>query len=102
MIDWPATFFAWTTAASFGLLFLALILASIRMIKGPSLADRVVALDFVAVVLIGFAALLAGQFGQSAFLDLAMALALIAFLAAAAFARYAERRRSRETVGDVS
>jgi len=64
----------------------------VRLLQGPSLADRVVALDLVVVVLIALAALLAVRFEQSAFLDLAMVLALIAFLATAAFARYAERR----------
>lgn len=74
------------------LLFLGIAFASFRLVKGPSLADRVVALDFVAVVLVAISALLAILTDHAAFLDVGAALALTAFLATVAFARYAERQ----------
>lgn len=81
-------------AAQLAMILLAtgLALACVRLVRGPSLADRVVALDFVTVVLIAVATLLAIVFDHAAFLDLGAALALIGFLATVAFARYAERR----------
>ena len=67
----------------------------IRLVLGPSLADRVVALDLVTVLLIALAALLAIKTGEAVYLDLGLALALVGFLATVAFARYAERRPER-------
>ncbi len=68
----------------------------IRLVLGPSLADRVVSLDLVTVLLIAFAALLAIKTGEAVYLDLGLALALVGFLATVAFARYAERRPERQ------
>lgn len=67
----------------------------IRLVLGPSLADRVVALDLVTILLIAFAALLALKTGEAVYLDLGLALALVGFLATVAFASYAERRPKR-------
>lgn len=68
----------------------------IRLVLGPSLADRVVSLDLVTVLLIAVAALLALKTGEAVYLDLGLALALVGFLATVAFARYAERRPLRQ------
>ena len=68
----------------------------IRLVLGPSLADRVVALDLVTILLIAVAALLALKTGEAVYLDLGLALALVGFLATVAFARYAERRPERQ------
>ncbi|MEM7022888.1 MAG: monovalent cation/H+ antiporter complex subunit F [Pseudomonadota bacterium] len=80
------------TALGFALLGAGIGFATLRLVLGPGLADRVVALDFVAIALVAIAALLAILFDQAAFLDVGAALALVAFLATVAFARYAERR----------
>lgn len=74
------------------LLGTGLAFACVRLVRGPSLADRVVALDFVTVVLVAVAALLAIVFDHVAFLDVGAALALVGFLATVALARYVERR----------
>ena len=67
----------------------------VRLVLGPSLADRVVSLDLVTVLLIAIAALMALKTGEAVYLDLGLALALVGFLATVAFARYAERRPER-------
>lgn len=76
----------------FALLLLGIVFATVRLVLGPSLADRVVALDYVTVILIAVAGLLYLRTGSAAYLDVAVTLALIGFLATVAFARYAERR----------
>ncbi len=63
-----------------------------RLIKGPSLPDRIIALDLIALFLICFCGVFAGSTGQVAYLDIAVALALVVFLATVALARYTERR----------
>jgi multicomponent Na+:H+ antiporter subunit F len=65
---------------------------AVRMLLGPSPADRVVSLDLITVLLIAMTSLLALHLDNSAYLDLGLVLALIGFLATVAFARYIEQR----------
>jgi multicomponent Na+:H+ antiporter subunit F len=73
-------------------LALAVGLLFIRLVRGPSLPDRVVALDQMATLGIGIIAAYAIVTGRAAFLDVAIAMALISFLGTVAFAYYIERR----------
>lgn len=91
----------WSVLAAFFLILSAMALAFIRLVRGPSLPDRVVALDLITVLAVSFTALVALAFGERAFLDVALALALVAFLATVAFARYAEQsRRDDDSTAD--
>lgn len=78
---------------------LSVVLAFFRMVKGPSLQDRVVALDFMTVAIVAFCGLSAVRYGTSAFLDVALVLALVGFLATVALARFAERNTFRNRKG---
>jgi len=73
-------------------LLAALGLSFARLALGPTLADRVVALDLINVLAVAYGALFAVFSDAAAFLDAAIALALVAFLATVAFARFTERR----------
>jgi multicomponent Na+:H+ antiporter subunit F len=77
-----------TVRVAFAVMMVALGLVFVRLVKGPTVADRVVALDMIAFLAIGIGALYALVTAQRAFLDAALVLALVAFLATAAFARY--------------
>ena len=74
-----------------GLILLTTALSLVRLVIGPSLPDRVVALDMMTVSIVAFCGLAAIRFDEPAFLDVALALALVGFLATAALARFAER-----------
>jgi multicomponent Na+:H+ antiporter subunit F len=78
-----------------GVLGLPLLLGFVRLVRGPSLPDRVVALDFMAAVAVAVSGLWAMVTGNPVFLDVAMVLALISFVGTIAFARYLERRGPR-------
>jgi multicomponent Na+:H+ antiporter subunit F len=71
-----------------GMLMLAMVLTSLRVILGPSLADRVLALDQLVAIAIGFIAVIAIKTGFELYIDIALALGLAGFLATAAFARF--------------
>ena len=77
----------------FAMLSVALVLSFVRLVRGPSLPDRVVALDLTAVLTVGIVAIYAIDTRQHVFLDAAIVVALITFLGTIAFARYVERRR---------
>ena len=76
----------------FGVIVLAMFLALIRLVRGPSLPDRVVALDLITIQIAAMLAVDTIATGQAVFLDAAIVLALISFLGTVAFARYLERR----------
>ena len=63
----------------------------IRLAKGPTLPDRVIAIDLIGVLLICLLVLMAGATAQQAFLDVAMVVALISFVGTVAYAQYIER-----------
>jgi multicomponent Na+:H+ antiporter subunit F len=76
--------------AALGLLGGAVLLAFVRLLRGPDLANRVVALDILSILGVGMAAAAAVVAGDPVYLDVALILALIAFVSTVAFARYAE------------
>lgn len=78
----------WAIYTALAILTLALVMTAIRVIIGPTLADRVLALDQMVAIAIGFVAVIAVKTSFELYIDIALALALVGFLATAAFARY--------------
>ncbi len=72
-------------------LALALLVAFVRLAKGPTLPDRVVATDLFGVLVVGIIVVLAGWSGVRATLDAAIVIALVGFLGTIAYATYVER-----------
>ena len=77
---------------AFGAVTIAMFLALLRIVRGPTLADRVVALDLMATLAMGFILIYAVTTAQTILLDIAIVLALIAFLGTVAFAYFIEKR----------
>jgi multicomponent Na+:H+ antiporter subunit F len=69
----------------------ALLIAFIRLVKGPTLPDRIVAMDLFGMLVVGLIVVLAGSSGVRATLDAAIVIALIGFLGTVAYATYVER-----------
>ena len=83
---------------AFGVLSLALLLCVYRVIAGPTLPDRVLALDTLVAVAIGLIGAIGIHTGFALYVDIAIALGLVGFLATVAFARFilvSARRESR-------
>jgi multicomponent Na+:H+ antiporter subunit F len=78
--------------AALGMLAVALALAFARLVRGPSLPDRVIALDLIVMIALGFVAADSIWTGQSVVIVPGIALALVAFVGTVAFAYYIERR----------
>jgi len=70
---------------------LALLIAVIRLVKGPTLPDRIVAMDLIGVLVVGLIVVLAGSTRVAATLDAAIVIALIGFVGTVAYATYVER-----------
>jgi multicomponent Na+:H+ antiporter subunit F len=74
------------------ILVLAVVLAFVRLVMGPTLPDRVVALDLMTTLGIGVIAVYAIANDDPIFLNVAIVVALISFLGTIAFAYYVEKR----------
>jgi multicomponent Na+:H+ antiporter subunit F len=74
---------------------LALLMAFIRIVRGPTLPDRIVGMDLFGVLVVGLIVVLAASSGARASLDAAIVIALIGFLGTVAYATYVERGESQ-------
>jgi len=68
-----------------------LVLAFIRLIKGPTPADRAVALDGMTIIAISIIVFIAYYSNRIIYLDVAIVYGLISFVGIVAIARYLER-----------
>ena len=84
MIEFGTQFALITLAA-------AILVAVVRVVKGPSLPDRVVAMDLIGILVVGLIVVLAASTWVRAALDAAIVIALIAFVSTVAYATYIER-----------
>ena len=86
------------SAVHFGLVVLsvAFLLTVWRVIRGPTLPDRVIALDMLVGIVMGFIALIAIRTGYTLYIDIAISLGLVGFLATVALARFILSRKRRE------
>ncbi|MGR4069401.1 monovalent cation/H+ antiporter complex subunit F [Halomonas sp. LR3S48] len=78
------------------LMTLALCLAFVRLYLGPSLPDRVVALELFSSIIVGIIGVVAIATDVPSLLDVAIVMALMAFMAAIGFARFLERGGPRD------
>ncbi|MDT0646876.1 monovalent cation/H+ antiporter complex subunit F [Zunongwangia sp. F260] len=77
------------------ILMLAIILIFYRFLKGPSIADKIIALDLLITTGIGVISIYTIVTTKSTLLDVAMILALIAFLSTVALSYYLEKRNRK-------
>jgi multisubunit Na+/H+ antiporter MnhF subunit len=64
----------------------------VRIVVGPSLADRIVALDGLIVTIVAAILLISIRLDTDIFLDVALVAAFIGFVGTTAGARFVERR----------
>jgi multicomponent Na+:H+ antiporter subunit F len=76
---------------AFYVMLASMLVAFIRFLKGPTCADRMVALDVMTVIGIALIVMIAFDTGRIIYLDVALAYALLSFLGGIAIARYLER-----------
>lgn len=69
----------------------AIAIALFRIVIGPSLPDRVVALDMIGVNLVSGIAIISVLLGTKSFLEVILILAILAFVSTIAFSKYIER-----------
>jgi multicomponent Na+:H+ antiporter subunit F len=96
MNDGPFDLMVVAPRLALALIGLAMFLTFIRLVRGPTLPDRVVALDLMGVLAVGMIAAYAVATDQPGLMDPAAVVALVGFLGTVAFARYLVKRGSDE------
>ncbi|HRE52304.1 MAG TPA: cation:proton antiporter [Flavitalea sp.] len=77
-------------------LSISVLLVFIRLFKGPTIVDRVIALDLLITIGVGMITVYSISTEEPVFTDIAMILALIAFLGTIAFSFYLRRKSSND------
>ncbi|MCX7800335.1 MAG: monovalent cation/H+ antiporter complex subunit F [Fimbriimonadales bacterium] len=81
--------------AALAVMSVAFAMATVRLLRGPRLADRVMALDLAGVTVAGMIAAMALLHNQPVQVDVGLAVALVAFVGTIAFARFIEKGEER-------
>ncbi|WP_322989145.1 MULTISPECIES: cation:proton antiporter [unclassified Hoeflea] len=82
--------------AALAILSLSFLVTIYRIIRGPTLPDRILGLDMLVAVAIGFITVIGIKTGYTLYVDVAIALGLVGFLATVAFARFVLARGKTE------
>lgn len=77
---------------SFSALMAAMILALIRLIRGPGSSDRIIALDQVAFVVMGFILVYSVMVRKAVYFDVAIVISLISFIGTVAISNYLRQK----------
>ncbi len=80
----------WVLRTAVFLLTIALVFSTWRLVRGPSLFDRIIAMDLISAVIMGTAILLAIENRNSVYLEISTTIAIISFLGTVGFSRYLE------------
>ncbi|MFC3999129.1 monovalent cation/H+ antiporter complex subunit F [Nocardiopsis sediminis] len=78
--------------AAFVMLGLAVLCTLYRLVRGPSVLDRIVCLNALSVLLVSFIAVEVALRGDTAYIGLMVAIALLGFVGTITATRFAERR----------
>lgn len=81
--------------ATLAMLLISMVLVLWRMARGPTAADRVIALDLLSMLVVAFLVAISIHARETSYLDVAIAYACIAFLGTVALARYITRTSPR-------
>ncbi|GAA4427525.1 hypothetical protein GCM10023169_27660 [Georgenia halophila] len=84
-----STFVDVVLVVSFSLLGVAVLVALVRMEKGPTMFDRVASLDVVTVTVLGGCALMTARTGRTDLVPVLAVLAVVGFVGSVALARFA-------------
>jgi multicomponent Na+:H+ antiporter subunit F len=96
LFEGPPSFLQVSALIGFATAMVALVGAALRVVLGPTLPDRVLALDLIGLLSVSVIALYTIASEQPLYLDAAIALALISFLGTVAFSRFIEWRAGAE------
>ena len=82
--------------AAFGLLTLAIVCGLVRLARGPTVIDRIMAFDLITTSAVGMIVLLSIQWKTAMYLELILIFSLLGFFGTVAFVYYLSRTHDME------
>lgn len=79
--------------ATFAMLMLAFALAFYRLVKGPTVSDRIVAMDLIASVTMGFILIYSVLINKAIYFDIVITISLISFIGTVAISTYLKQKK---------
>lgn len=83
--------FEWILLIALAILSFSILASLYRVIKGPSMPDRVIALDTIGINLIGIVAIVSIILRTQTYLDVILLIGLLAFIGTVSFSKFLER-----------
>lgn len=78
---------------SFALLLIALGISLLRLIKGPTISDRIVAMDLISSITMGFILVYSVLINESMYFDIVIIISLISFISTVAISTYLNQKK---------
>ena len=88
MLSWQSNFLS----RAFLTLLACAVLCLYRVLMGPTAPDRIVAVDILGIMIVGFCAILSIPTGRDWYIDIGIAWSLQSFIGTLALAKYLEGR----------
>ena len=88
----PQALVGLAVVVSMHLVGLAMLLALLRLVRGPSVPDRILALDTLYVCAIALLVLLGMHLGTSVYFEAALIIAMLGFVGTVVLSKYVLRR----------
>ena len=88
----PLGLVGWAVIAAMHVVGLAMLLALVRLLRGPSLPDRILALDTLFVSAIAQLVLFGMHLGTAVYFEAALVIAMLGFVGTVVLSKYVLRR----------
>jgi multicomponent Na+:H+ antiporter subunit F len=87
------TFLNITVLITFGMLLMAFFLAFVRLLKGPKISDRIVAMDLIASITMAFILTYSVLVKKEIYFDIVIAISLVSFIGTVAVSTYLKQKK---------
>ncbi len=98
---WHDQLVTWTEELCIAAIVAGMLMCIYRMLRGPHLADRALAVDTLGVELVGLVIILTMRLGSLVLFDGILVLSLLGFAGSVAMAQYIGRPRLKDTTGGL-
>jgi len=78
---------------AFGMLFLAFVLSFLRMLKGPEIGDRIVAMDLISSITMAFILTYSVLVQKAIYFDIVIVISLVSFIGTVAVSTYLKQKK---------
>ncbi|MCD7035734.1 Na(+)/H(+) antiporter subunit F1 [Metabacillus sp. GX 13764] len=83
--------FEWVMGLSLVIVAISTLMYFYRLVKGPTVPDRIISLDAIGINLIGITAIFSIVMNTDAFLEVILLLGVLAFIGTVAFSKFLEK-----------